>query len=120
MSYLSVGVYVGAGSRQDTLETTGSAYLLTKMLSRGTGSQSKASFNDEIEGMGGSMESQVDREQTSITMKVMKGDVSRAVGLLGDAVSSATLDPAELELTKQEVAAEHETNHTDYEGTTLQ
>ena len=53
-------------------------------------------------------------------MKVMKGDVSRAVGLLGDAVSSATLDPAELELIKQVVAAEHETNHTDYEGTTLQ
>ena len=47
MSYLSVGVYVGSGSRQDTLETTGSAYLLTKMLSKGS---------EEIEGMGGSME----------------------------------------------------------------
>ena len=76
--------------------------------------------NEEIEGMGGSIETQVDREQTSITMKIMKGDVGRAVGFLGDAVSNTTLDPAELELTKQVVAAEHETNHTDYEGTTLQ
>ena len=112
MSYLSVGVYVGSGSRQDTLETTGSAYLLTKMLERGS--------SEEIEGMGGSMETQVDREQTSITMKVMKGDVSRAVSLIGDAVNNASLDSAELEVTKQMVAAEHETNHTDYEGTTLQ
>ena len=111
MSYLSVGVYVGSGSRQDTLETTGSAYLLTKMLSKGS---------EEIEGMGGSMETQVDREQTSITMKIMKGDVGRAVSLLGDAVNNTSLDSAELELTKQMVAAEHETNHTDYEGTTLQ
>ena len=70
--------------------------------------------------MGGSLDSQVDREATSITMQVLKGDVGRAVSLLGGAVSSATLDPAEFELTKQEVAAEHETNHTDYEGTTLQ
>ena len=66
------------------------------------------------------METQVDREQTSITMKIMKGDVSRAVSLLGDAVNNTSLDSAELELTKQMVAAEHETNHTDYEGTTLQ
>ena len=53
-------------------------------------------------------------------MKIMKGDVSRAVSLLGDAVNNTSLDSAELELTKQMVAAEHETNHTDYEGTTLQ
>jgi len=49
----------------------------------------------------------------------MKGDVGRAIGLLGDAVSGATLDQAELEITKQEVASEHERNHTEYEGTTL-
>jgi processing peptidase subunit beta len=50
----------------------------------------------------------------------MKGDVGRAISLLGDAVSGATLDQAELEITKQEVAGEHERNHTEYEGTTLQ
>ena len=102
--FLSVGVYVGSGSRQDTLETTGSAYLLTKMLSRGTSSHSKAAFNDEIEGMGGTLTSDVEREQSSIALKVMKGDVGRAISLLGDAVSSATLDQAELEITKQEVS----------------
>ena len=95
-----MGVYLGSGSRQDTLETTGAAYLLTKMLSRGTGAQSKASFNEEIEGMGGKLESQVDREATSVSLRVMKGDVGRAVSLLGDAVSNATLDTAELEIAK--------------------
>jgi hypothetical protein len=64
-------VYVGSGSRQDTLETTGSAYLLTKMLSRGTSSQTKASFAEEIEGMGGSLSSDVEREQSSIGLKIM-------------------------------------------------
>jgi len=34
----------------------------------------------------------------------MKGDVGRAIDLLGDAMSNASLDSAEIELTKQEVA----------------
>ena len=50
----------------------------------------------------------------------MKGDVNRAVSLLGDAFSNASLDSAEIELTKQEVAQEHEKNHKDYEGTLLE
>ena len=50
----------------------------------------------------------------------MKGDVGRAVSLLGDAMSNATLDSAEIELTKQEVAQEHEANHKDYERMTIE
>lgn len=37
----SVGVYIGAGSRNEDLETTGTAYLLEKMFLRGTSSRSK-------------------------------------------------------------------------------
>jgi predicted Zn-dependent peptidase len=40
----SVAVYVGAGSRHEDLETSGSAYLLEKMLFRGTTSRSKSDF----------------------------------------------------------------------------
>ena len=39
---ISVGVYVAAGSRNEDLESSGSAYLLEKMLLRGTTSQSKS------------------------------------------------------------------------------
>ena len=38
---LSVGVYINAGSRQDTLETSGAANLLRKMLLKGTQNASK-------------------------------------------------------------------------------
>ncbi len=49
----SVGVYVGAGSRHEDLETSGSAYLLEKMFFRGTTSQSKSDIAEAIEAMGG-------------------------------------------------------------------
>lgn len=46
-------------------------------------------------------------------MTVFKNDISRAVNLLGDCVSNARLDAAELEILKQEVAADHAGNHMD-------
>ena len=113
-------MHVGAGSRQDTLETTGAAHLLVKMLSRGTTSHSKASFSEEIESMGARLLPTTEREQSSLSLQCMKGDVNRAISLLGDAFSNASLDSAEIELTKQEVAQEHEKNHKDYEGTLLE
>lgn len=90
------------------------------MLSRGTSSHSKASFAEEIEGMGARLSTETKREISSITLQCFKDDIGRSVSLLGDAISNATLDPAEIELTKQEVAAEHEKNHTDYQRTTLE
>jgi hypothetical protein len=47
-------------------------------------------------------------------MTVFKNDVSRAVKLLGSAVSGARLDSGELELLKQDVAAEHSNSSGEY------
>ena len=96
----SVGVYVRAGSRNDTLETSGTANLLAKMLLKGSTSATKGQLAEEIEGIGGRIGVNVDREITSLNLTCFKGDLSRAVSLLGDCVSNATLDSAELELAK--------------------
>ena len=74
------------------------------MLTRGTNSHTKASFSEEIESMGARLSQATEREQSSISLQCMKGDVGRAIDLLGDAMSNASLDSAEIELTKQEVA----------------
>ena len=90
------------------------------MLTRGSSAHTKASFAEDVESMGGRFESTVDREQTRLTMTVHKGDVGRAVSLLGDAVSSATLDSAEVEFTKQEIAREHDVSNRDQMRVTLE
>jgi len=41
----SVGVFVGAGSRHEDLETSGTAYLLEKMLLRGTNSRTRSEIS---------------------------------------------------------------------------
>jgi len=95
-----VGVYINAGSRQDTLETSGCANLLTKMLLRGSNSATKGQLAEEIEGMGASIQAKTDREITNLNITCLKGDISRAISILGDCVSNPTLDSAELELAK--------------------
>lgn len=59
------------------------------------------------------------REQSSSLLTVHKGDVGRAVSLLGDVFSNATLDSAELELEKQRHAAVSE-NESDLEKVSLE
>jgi hypothetical protein len=60
------------------------------------------------------------RERSSVGLTVFKGDVSRAISLLGSAFSSARLDSSELELLKGEIAADHENSAKDFEYTTLE
>jgi len=88
----TIGVHVGAGSRQDTVETSGAAHLLRTMLTRGTSSRSKAEWSEEVEGLGARFAGETGREQSHVSLTVMKNDVDRAVTLLGDAVSNARLE----------------------------
>ncbi len=116
----TIGVHIGAGSRHETLATSGTAHALRTMLSRGTSSRSKAEFAEEIESMGARFSGETGREQSHIEVTCFKGDVRKVVSMLGDAVSGASLDAAEFELAKQELAAQHDESATDYHRTTIE
>ena len=70
--------------------------------------------------MGARYSSKTDRENSHFNLQVFKGDVGKAVKLLGDIVSNSTLNANELELVKEEVANEHEDNHNRYMETTIE
>lgn len=115
-----MGVFVGAGSRHEDLETSGTAYLLEKMLLRGTNSRTRSEIAQSIENIGARYHGKTDRETSSLQLQVFKSDVGKAVKLLGDLVSSSTFTGAEFEATKLEVADEHEQNHERYFETTIE
>jgi len=115
----NVGVYVGAGSRNETPDTNGAAYLLKQMALRGTATRSKTALAAELEGMGAQYTSNLEKEQIAYNLQVFKGDTAKALGILGDMICNASLNSAELELLKDDVSKEHEANHTRYEETLL-
>jgi len=75
------------------------------MAARGTSSMSKTEFAGSMDNIGGSWVAKSEREYTSYGMRVFKGDTAKAISMLGDALCNATLNPAELEQLKVEVAA---------------
>ena len=97
-------MFVKAGSRNETLETSGTAYLLNQMLLRGTTSKSKSQIAEDIENLGAQYSSKTDREVSSFGLKVFKNDAAKGVKILGDLISNSTLNANELELAKEEVS----------------
>jgi len=63
-----IGVYVNSGSRDETLQTTGTSYLVQKMAQRGTTGRSRNQLYEEIENMGARYTAQSDREWTKYGM----------------------------------------------------
>jgi predicted Zn-dependent peptidase len=70
------------------------------LLTRGTQSHSSTQFNDELASLGARLHGETGREQSHIGLTVFRNDVSRAISLLGSAVTGARLDAGELELLK--------------------
>lgn len=58
----SVGVYVGAGVRNEAPESNGAGNLLMNMALRGTTTRSKTELAAEIENMGAQYAGKVDKE----------------------------------------------------------
>ena len=66
----SVAVYVGAGSRHEDLQTTGTSYLLQQMMARGSNSRSKHDLHEEFGNMGAKYTGHSDREFTGFNLQV--------------------------------------------------
>jgi processing peptidase subunit beta len=116
----AVGVYIKAGSRNETLETSGTAFMLERLLLRGTENRTGTELHSEIENLGAEYEARTRREITSHTVKVFKNDVGRAVELLADMVTTPLLNENAFEAEREIVSQIHENNHKEYERTTLQ
>lgn len=82
--------------------------MLQKMLLRGSQGASKAQLAEEIESMGARIEGETGREISSLNFTCFKGDLSRAVAMVGDVISNPTIDSAELEVAKAEQTQENE------------
>lgn len=116
----AVGVFIKAGSRNENMDTNGVAFMLERLLSRGTENRTATDLAKEIEGMGGVYEAKTLREITSHTMKVFKNDVGKAVEILADMVTNPLLNDNAFEAERELVSNIHENNHKEYERTTLQ
>ena len=94
---VSVGVWVGAGTRVETAETNGSAHFLEHMAFKGTTSRSARDIAEQVEAVGGNMNAYTGRESTAYFIKLMKQDIELGVDILADILINPVFDEEEFE-----------------------
>ena len=110
---VSVGVFVGAGTRNEPAEINGVAHLLEHMAFKGTKRRSALDIVSEIEAVGGFLNAYTTREHTAYYAKVLKEDAALAVDILADILQNSVFDETELTRERgvvlQEIGQAHDT-----------
>lgn len=102
----AVGLFAGAGSRDEPAEHNGLAHLFEHMLFKGAGDRSARQLNEAIEDVGGELNACTERDVTSFTASTLAEHVPLSVGLIADMVLRPHFSPAELEREKHVVLQE--------------
>jgi predicted Zn-dependent peptidase len=102
----SVGLWLGAGARQEDAAINGVAHLIEHMLFKGTARRSAQDIAEQIEAVGGALNAYTTRENTAYYAKVLKEDLALAVDIIGDMVMNPALDGAELDRERSVVLQE--------------
>jgi predicted Zn-dependent peptidase len=94
---VSLGVWVGIGTRHEAAAENGVSHLLEHMAFKGTSRRSARDIAVEIENVGGVLNAYTGREQTAYYAKVLHDDTALALDIIADILQHSTFDAEELE-----------------------
>ncbi len=94
---VSLGMWVGVGTRHERAAENGVSHLLEHMAFKGTERRTAGDIAREIEAVGGFLNAYTAREVTAYYAKVLKDDAALAVDILADILTGSVFDAEELE-----------------------
>lgn len=103
---VSVGIWVVAGSCDESDERRGMSHFIEHMMFKGTQKRSALQIADEMDGLGGHLNAFTDKEFTCYYSKVLKEHLPVALEILSDMVLYSVYDPEEIEREKNVVLEE--------------
>lgn len=103
---VSIGIWVGVGSRDETPAEAGITHFIEHMLFKGTHRRTARDIASEIESRGGSLNAFTDKEYTCYYAKALAEDAPIVLDVLADMLTSSALDPSELALERNVVMEE--------------
>ncbi len=110
---VSIGVFVGTGSRNEELAINGISHFLEHMAFKGTKTRNARQIAEEFENIGGRINAYTSKERTVYYVKVLKQHTEFAVQFLADILQNSTFDEVELEKERgvilQEIAMTNDT-----------
>lgn len=110
---VSVGAWVGVGSRDEASGHFGSTHFLEHLLFKGTARRSAMDIAEAFDAVGGEANAATGKEHTCYYAHVLGADLPMAVDVITDMVTSAQLDPGELETERGVILEELAMNDDD-------
>jgi predicted Zn-dependent peptidase len=106
---VSLGIWVGAGSRSEDLSQHGVAHFLEHMAFKGTARRSARDIAEEIEAVGGELNAATGVDSTAYYARVLRKDLPLALDILSDIILAPRFERSELvrerDVILQEIAA---------------
>ncbi len=94
---VTMGCWVGVGSRDEAEQHAGSSHFLEHLLFKGSDTWSTRDISVAVDGVGGDMNAFTSREYTAYSFRVPHTAVDLAAELLGEVVSRPALNAEDLE-----------------------
>ncbi|OIJ13115.1 peptidase M16 [Anaerobacillus alkalilacustris] len=103
---VSIGIWIGTGSRFETTEDNGVSHFLEHMFFKGTKTRSAKEIAEAFDGIGGQVNAFTSKEYTCYYAKVLDDHASIALDVLSDMYFHSLFEEKELEKEKNVVLEE--------------
>ncbi|CAM3078104.1 insulinase family protein [Sporolactobacillus spathodeae] len=103
---VSIGIWVGTGSRYETKEKNGISHFIEHMLFKGTETRNARQIAEAFDKIGGQVNAFTSKENTCYYAKVMDRDASYAINVLADMFFHSRFDTKDMEKEKQVIGEE--------------
>ncbi|HIV22047.1 MAG TPA: insulinase family protein [Candidatus Scatomorpha stercorigallinarum] len=103
---VSLGIWVGSGSRFERAEEGGSAHFIEHMLFKGTATRTAAQLAEEADSLGGQLNAYTTRDNTCFYTRVLDTHLPRAAEVLADMFFRSRFDEADVENEKGVIGEE--------------
>lgn len=97
---VSVGIWIGTGSRHETVQENGISHFIEHMLFKGTKNRTAEQIAREIDSTGGHLDAYTAKEMVSYNTKVLDETLPQAYDVLADLVSSPLFQDEDVEKEK--------------------
>ncbi|KNZ69322.1 peptidase M16 domain-containing protein [Thermincola ferriacetica] len=94
---VSIGLWVGVGSRDETDENSGIAHFIEHMMFKGTKNRSAKQIAEELDAIGGQLNAFTAKEYTCYYAKTLDEHFPKSLNLLADMFFNSLYDPQEID-----------------------
>ncbi len=97
---VSVGVYIGTGSREEDLEETGLSHFVEHMVFKGTKNRTAEQIARSVDSIGGGLDAFTSKELVSYNVKVLDEHLPEAFEIVADLVRNPLFEKHDIEKEK--------------------